>query len=105
MPVKCLSEHQTANSGYVCIVSQGLHKKVKCGHAPLISTSCLLGTRPASAESLLGGSYQVLLPRLYLIRAHLEVFGEFGQRVIVAYGDEESYFRLKGCEFCVFVLP
>ncbi len=52
------------------------------------------GAAAASGERLLGGLYQLLLPRLYLVRVHLEALGEFGQRTVAAYGGE-GYLRLE----------
>ena len=47
------------------------------------------GVATASGESFLGTLHQLLLPRLYLVRMHLEAFCKFGQRAITADGGED----------------
>ena len=42
-------------------------------------------------ERLLGGLHELLLPRLYLVRMHLEVLGELGQRAVAANSGEDTF--------------
>ena len=52
------------------------------------------GAATTPGKSLLGALYQMLLPRLCLVRVRLETLSEFGQRAVAAYGGE-GYFRLE----------
>ena len=47
----------------------------------------MLGHGTYSAVQILR-TISILFPRLYLVRVHLEAFGEFGQRALTTYGGE-----------------